>query len=91
MSHWILSSLITADRSTAEQPGSGNHSLVSFLYGNAPHAGIFRSERRRCLSAVQLAQVIGWLLMSTSLPRLPAIVSSILLTLQPVCSVRFAR
>ena len=41
MSHWILSSLITADRSTAEQPGRGNHSLVSFLYGNAPHAGIF--------------------------------------------------
>jgi drug/metabolite transporter (DMT)-like permease len=36
------------------------------------------------------AQVIGWLLISTSLPRLPAVVSSILLTLQPVCSVVFA-
>jgi drug/metabolite transporter (DMT)-like permease len=36
------------------------------------------------------AQVIGWLLISTSLSRLPAVVSSILLTLQPVCSVRFA-
>ena len=36
------------------------------------------------------AQVIGGLLISTSLPRLPALVSSILLTLQPVCSVLFA-
>jgi hypothetical protein len=31
--------------------------------------------------------VLGWLLISTSLPRLPAVVTSILLTLQPVCSV----
>jgi drug/metabolite transporter (DMT)-like permease len=36
------------------------------------------------------SQVIGWLLISTSLPRLPAVVTSILLTLQPVCSVIFA-
>jgi drug/metabolite transporter (DMT)-like permease len=36
------------------------------------------------------SQVIGWLLISTSLPRLPAVVTSILLTLQPVCSVAFA-
>src|SRR5256714_6516748 len=36
------------------------------------------------------SQVLGWLLISTSLPRLPAVVSSILLTLQPVCSVVFA-
>jgi len=36
------------------------------------------------------AQVIGWLLISTSLPRLPAVVTSILLTFQPVCSVVFA-
>jgi drug/metabolite transporter (DMT)-like permease len=35
-------------------------------------------------------QVLGWLLISTSLPRLPAVVSSILLTFQPVCSVIFA-
>src|SRR6266536_465235 len=35
-------------------------------------------------------QVLGWLLISTSLPRLPAGVTSILLTLQPVCSVLFA-
>ena len=36
------------------------------------------------------SQVIGWLLISVSLPRLPAVMSSILLTLQPVCSVVFA-
>jgi len=36
------------------------------------------------------SQVLGWLLISTSLPRLPAVVTSILLTLQPVCTVIFA-
>jgi drug/metabolite transporter (DMT)-like permease len=36
------------------------------------------------------SQVLGWLLISHSLPRLPAVVTSILLTLQPVCSVIFA-
>jgi drug/metabolite transporter (DMT)-like permease len=36
------------------------------------------------------AQVLGWLLISTSLPRLPAVVSSVLLTFQPLCSVVFA-
>jgi drug/metabolite transporter (DMT)-like permease len=36
------------------------------------------------------AQVLGWLLISTSLPRLPAVVTSILLTFQPVCTVVFA-
>jgi drug/metabolite transporter (DMT)-like permease len=36
------------------------------------------------------SQVLGWLLITVSLPRLPAAVSSVLLTLQPVCSVVFA-
>jgi drug/metabolite transporter (DMT)-like permease len=36
------------------------------------------------------SQVVGWLLISTSLPRLPAVTTSILLTFQPVCSVIFA-
>jgi drug/metabolite transporter (DMT)-like permease len=36
------------------------------------------------------SQVAGWLLISISLPRLPAVMTSILLTLQPVCSVIFA-
>jgi drug/metabolite transporter (DMT)-like permease len=36
------------------------------------------------------SQVLGWLLITVSLPRLPAVVTSVLLTLQPVCSVVFA-
>jgi drug/metabolite transporter (DMT)-like permease len=36
------------------------------------------------------SQVFGWLLITLSLPRLPAVVGSVLLTLQPVCSVLFA-
>jgi drug/metabolite transporter (DMT)-like permease len=36
------------------------------------------------------SQVLGWLLIALSLPRLPAVITSILLTLQPVCSVIFA-
>ena len=35
-------------------------------------------------------QFLGWLLISISLPRLPAIVTSVSLMLQPVCSVLFA-
>jgi len=36
------------------------------------------------------AQVLGWLLISISLPRLPAVVTSVSLTVQPVCSVLLA-
>jgi drug/metabolite transporter (DMT)-like permease len=36
------------------------------------------------------AQVLGWLLITVSLPRLPAVVTSILLTLQPVATVVLA-
>jgi drug/metabolite transporter (DMT)-like permease len=36
------------------------------------------------------AQVVGWLLITVSLPRLPAALTSVLLTLQPVGSVVFA-
>ena len=36
------------------------------------------------------SQVVGWLLISVSLPRLPAVVTSILLMLQPVCTVFLA-
>jgi drug/metabolite transporter (DMT)-like permease len=36
------------------------------------------------------SQVLGWLLISISLPRLPAVVTSVSLTLQPLCSVLFA-
>ena len=36
------------------------------------------------------SQVLGWLLITISLPRLPAVVTSVSLTLQPVCSVLLA-
>jgi drug/metabolite transporter (DMT)-like permease len=36
------------------------------------------------------SQVVGWLLISASLPRLPAALTSVLLTFQPVLSVLFA-
>jgi drug/metabolite transporter (DMT)-like permease len=36
------------------------------------------------------SQVVGWLVITISLPRLPAVVTSVLLTLQPVGSVFFA-
>ena len=36
------------------------------------------------------SQVLGWLLITVSLPRLPAVVTSLLLTLQPVAAVVFA-
>lgn len=36
------------------------------------------------------SQVFGWLLISVSLPRLPAALTSVLLTFQPVCAVVFA-
>ena len=36
------------------------------------------------------SQAAGWLFIAISLPRLPAVVTSVSLTLQPVCSVLFA-
>jgi drug/metabolite transporter (DMT)-like permease len=36
------------------------------------------------------SQVLGWLLITISLPRLPAVVTSVALTFQPLCSVLFA-
>lgn len=36
------------------------------------------------------SQVVGWLLVTVSLPRLPAVVTSVVLTVQPVCAVLLA-
>ncbi|MEP7334882.1 MAG: DMT family transporter, partial [Actinomycetota bacterium] len=36
------------------------------------------------------SQVFGWLLISISLPRLPAALTSVMLTFQPLCAVVFA-
>ena len=42
------------------------------------------------LALAMSSQVVGWLLIATTLPRLPAALTSVLLTLQPVGSVAFA-
>jgi drug/metabolite transporter (DMT)-like permease len=48
-------------------------------------------ESQAWLIALALSsQVVGWLLITVSLPRLPAVVTSILLTLQPVATVVLA-
>lgn len=48
-------------------------------------------EAQAWLIALALsAQVVGWLLITVSLPRLPAVVTSVLLTLQPVATVVLA-
>jgi len=71
--------------------------LASAVFCSAIGAGIGDLDLTPSLSAtgwlILLAfssQIVGWLLISISLPRLPAVVTSILLTLQPVCSVVFA-
>jgi drug/metabolite transporter (DMT)-like permease len=49
------------------------------------------AEAQLWLIALALSsQVFGWLLITVSLPRLPAVVTSVLLTLQPVSSVVLA-
>jgi drug/metabolite transporter (DMT)-like permease len=46
------------------------------------------AESQAWLALLALSsQVLGWMLISVSLPRLPAALGSILLTLQPVCTV----
>jgi len=48
-------------------------------------------EAQAWLIALALSsQVVGWLLVTVSLPRLPAVVTSVLLTLQPVATVVLA-
>ena len=48
-------------------------------------------EAQAWLIALALSsQVVGWLLITVSLPRLPAVVTSVLLTLQPVATVVLA-
>ena len=51
-----------------------------------------RTSRRRrgCSRSRSARRSFGWLLITVSLPRLPAVVTSVLLTLQPVASVVLA-
>lgn len=64
--------------------------VVSALYGVATHSVSLRPmwPAHGWLVALALSSgVIGWLLLSISLPRLPAALSSVLLLLQPVGAV----
>ena len=54
------------------------------------HLGIGLESHAWLLVLALTNQVVGWLLITVSLPRLPAAVTSVLLTIQPVASVFLA-
>jgi drug/metabolite transporter (DMT)-like permease len=59
--------------------------VVGALLGRADFVPSWPAHGWLVLLALS-SQVLGWMLISTSLPRLPAAVTSILLTIQPVGS-----
>src|SRR5581483_9948074 len=63
--------------------------LLGIAYGDFTFTPALRAQGWLVLLALS-SQVLGWLLISVSLPRLPAALTSVLLTLQPVLSVLFA-
>jgi drug/metabolite transporter (DMT)-like permease len=63
--------------------------LIGLGVGDLDMAPSLRAQGWLVLLAVT-SQVLGWLVISVSLPRLPAALTSVLLTLQPVLSVLFA-
>jgi drug/metabolite transporter (DMT)-like permease len=71
--------------------------LVSFLvtipiglvWGNLDWSPGWKAQGYLLLLALS-SQALGWLLISITLPRLPAALTSVLLTVQPVLSVLFA-
>lgn len=60
--------------------------VAGLLIGNVDLAPSWPAHAWLVLLALS-SQVVGWLLISTSLPRLPAALTSVLLTVQPVGSV----
>ncbi len=62
---------------------------VGLVIGNLDWAPGWKAQGYLLLLALS-AQVLGWLLISITLPRLPAALTSVLLTFQPVLSVLFA-
>jgi drug/metabolite transporter (DMT)-like permease len=62
---------------------------LGYAYGDLTFTPSLRAQGWLVLLALS-SQVLGWLLISMSLPRLPAALTSVLLTLQPVLSVLFA-
>jgi drug/metabolite transporter (DMT)-like permease len=63
--------------------------LIGLAVGDIDWAPSWSAQGWLILLALS-SQVLGWLLIAISLPRLPAVVTSVSLTLQPVCSVIFA-
>jgi drug/metabolite transporter (DMT)-like permease len=63
--------------------------LIGLAFGDLDFAPGWTAQGYLVLLALS-SQVVGWLLISITLPRLPAALTSVLLTLQPVLSVLFA-
>ena len=62
---------------------------VGIIWGNLDWAPDWKAQGYLVLLALS-SQALGWLLISITLPRLPAALTSVLLTFQPVLSVLFA-
>ena len=63
--------------------------LIGLAFGDLDFAPGWAAQGYLVLLALS-SQVVGWLLISITLPRLPAALTSVLLTFQPVLSVFFA-
>ena len=63
--------------------------LLGLAFGELDLTPSLRAQGWLVLLALT-SQVLGWLVIAVSLPRLPAALTSVLLTLQPVLSVLFA-
>ena len=62
---------------------------IGLVIGNLDWTPDWKAQAYLALLAVS-SQALGWLLISITLPRLPAALTSVLLTFQPVLSVLFA-
>ncbi len=62
---------------------------LGLVWGNLDWAPDWKAQGYLLLLALS-SQALGWLLISITLPRLPAALTSVLLTFQPVLSVLFA-
>ena len=62
---------------------------IGLVWGNLDWVPDWKAQGYLLLLALS-SQALGWLLISISLPRLPAALTSVLLTFQPVLSVLFA-
>src|SRR5437867_1681188 len=62
---------------------------IGLVWGNLEWAPDWKAQGYLLLLALS-SQALGWLLISITLPRLPAALTSVLLTFQPILSVLFA-